>query len=87
MLSAGEPSLFIGESPHWRVPIFCAFPEFHRREKIGELAVDVASGAILLEQSFPSSPREIERHAEVAYDSIAASQMMATIEPRQTRMN
>jgi len=74
MLSAGEPNLFMGESPHWRVPIFCAFPEFNRREKIGELAVDIASGAILLEQSFPSSPREIERHAEVAYDSIATSQ-------------
>jgi len=31
--------------------------------------MDVNNGAILLEQSFPSSPREIERYAEIAYDS------------------
>ena len=73
MLSAGEPTLFIGERPHWRVPVFCAFPEFNRREKIGELAVDVDSGAILLEESYPSSPEEMERHAEAAYHSVAAS--------------
>jgi len=62
MLSAGEPILFLGERPHWKVPVFCAFPEFNRREKIGELA---------LEQSYPSSPQEIERHAETVYHSLA----------------
>ncbi len=72
MLSAGEPILFLGEHPHWKVPVFCAFPEFNRRDKIGELAIDIDSGAILLEQSYPSSPREIERHAQIAYDSLAA---------------
>lgn len=71
MLSAGEPILFLGERPHWKVPVFCAFPEFNRREKIGELAVDVDSGAILLEQSYPSSPQEIDRHAETVYHSLA----------------
>jgi len=45
----------------------------YRREKIGELAVDIDSGAILLEESYPSSPEEMERHAEVAYHSVAAS--------------
>ncbi len=73
MLSAGEPILSLSAQPHWKVPVYCAFPEFKRREKIGELAVDVDSGAILLEQSFPSSPQEIARHAETAYDSLAAS--------------
>lgn len=67
MLSAGEPVLFMGERFYWKVPIFCAFSEFTRREKIGYLAVDVNSGAILLEESHPSSPEEIEHHAESAY--------------------
>lgn len=73
MLSAGEPVLSLGDPPHWKVPIFCAFPEFHRREKIGDLAVDVDSGAILLEESYPSSVEAIDRHAQVAYDTLTAS--------------
>ena len=73
MLSAGEPVLLLGEHPYWDVPVLCSFPEFNRREKIGELAVDVTSGAILLDNSHPSSPQEIERHAETAYHSLAAS--------------
>ena len=73
MLSAGEPVLSLRDRPYWKVPIYCAFPEFMRREKIGELAVDMNDGAILLEYSFPSSPLEIERHAEIAYDSLATS--------------
>ena len=73
MLSAGEPVLFLGERPYWKVPVFCAFPEFNRREKIGELAVDIDSGAILLEQSYPSSSEEIERHAETVYHSLVTS--------------
>ncbi len=77
MLSAGEPILSLSARPYWKVPVYCAFPEFQRREKIGELAVDVNSGAILLEQSFPSSPQEIERHAQIAYDSLTASSASA----------
>jgi hypothetical protein len=73
MLSAGEPILSLRDRPYWKAPIYCAFPEFKRREKIGELAVDINSGAILLEHSFPASPQEIERHAEIAYDSLTAS--------------
>lgn len=73
MLSAGEPILSLSEHPHWKVPVFCAFPEFNRRERIGELAVDVDSGAILLEYSYPASAEEIERHAEIVYRSLAAS--------------
>jgi hypothetical protein len=73
LLSAGEPRLFLGPHPHWKVPMFCAFPEFNRREQIGELAVDVDSGAVLPEYSYPSSPQEIERRAEAVYHSFAAS--------------
>lgn len=73
MLSAGDPVLALGEPPHWKVPIYCAFPEFGRREKIGDLAVDVHSGAVLLEASYPSSAEAIERHAALAYDLIATS--------------
>ncbi len=73
LLSAGEPGLVLGETPYWRVPIFCAFPEFDRREQIGVLAVDVNSGAVLLEHSYPSSPQEIERRAEAIYHSLGAS--------------
>jgi hypothetical protein len=72
LLSAGEPGLVLGETPYWQVPIFCAFPEFGRREQIGVLAVDVNSGAILLEHSYPSTPQEIERRAEAVYHSLAA---------------
>lgn len=70
MLSAGDPVLSLSDQPHWKVPIYCAFPEFKRREKIGELAVDVNSGAILLEHSFPSSPQAIEHHVRIIYDSL-----------------
>jgi alpha-L-arabinofuranosidase len=70
MLSAGDPVLSLSDQPHWKVPIYCAFPEFKRREKIGELALDVNSGAILLEHSFPSSPQAIERHVQIIYDSL-----------------
>jgi hypothetical protein len=48
MLSAGDPVLSLSDQPHWKVPIYCAFPEFKRREKIGELALDVNSGASCL---------------------------------------
>ncbi|MEA3349610.1 MAG: hypothetical protein U9Q82_03205 [Chloroflexota bacterium] len=72
MLSAGEPTLHLSEYPHWKVPIYCAFPEFDCRKRVGDLAVDVNSGAILLEQSYPSSPQEIEHHAEKAYHQLAA---------------
>ncbi len=71
MFSAGEPILFLGTQPHWKVPVFCAFPDFNRREKIGELAVDLNSGAILPELSYPSSPQDMDRHAEIVYDSLA----------------
>lgn len=73
MLSAGEPVLSLRDRPYWKAPIYCAFPEFKRREKIGELAVDMNNGAILLEHSFPSSTQEIERHAEIAYAALGAS--------------
>jgi len=73
MFSAGNPVLFLGEHPHWRVPVFCAFPEFGRRERVGELAVDADRGAILLELSTPSLPQELERYAEIIYHSLATS--------------
>lgn len=73
MLSAGEPTLNLSDHPHWKVPIYCAFPEFGYREKIGELAVDVNNGAILLKHSHPSSPEEIERHAQSAFHQLNAS--------------
>ena len=73
MLSAGEPTLHLSDQPHWKVPIPCAFPEFDHQENLGVLAVDVNSGAILLEHSHPSSPQEIERHAENAYHQLATS--------------
>lgn len=77
MFSAGDPILFLGEPPYWKVPVFCAFPEFNQREKIGELAVDIDSGAILLEQSYPFSPQEMERYAEIAYRSLTTSSTRA----------
>ena len=73
MLSAGDPILALGEHPYWKVPIYCAFPEFGRREKIGDLAVDVDSGAIMLEESYPSSAEAIERYAQITYDTLSAS--------------
>ncbi|HRI56687.1 MAG TPA: hypothetical protein PK170_06290 [Anaerolineae bacterium] len=73
MLSAGDPVLALGDPPRWKVPIYCAFPEFGRREKIGDLAVNVDSGAIVLEESYPSSAEAIERHAQLAYDTLTAS--------------
>jgi len=73
LLSAGEPVLLLGEQPYWKVPVFCAYPEFKRREKVAELAVDMNSGAILLDHSDPSSPQEIEQRAEAAHHSITTS--------------
>jgi len=73
MCSAGEPTLFLGEQPYWKVPVYCAFPDLNQREKIGELAVDVHNGAILLAESHPSSAEEFERHVENAHDQLASS--------------
>lgn len=73
MLSAGDPVLSLSEHPYWKVPVFCAFPDFKRREKIGDLAVDVDSGAILLEYSYPNSAEDIERYVETIYHSLETS--------------
>lgn len=67
MLSADDPTLVLGERPYWQVPVFCAFPEFGRREKIADLAVGAEDGAVLMEYSSPSSAKEMDRRAQVIY--------------------
>ncbi len=73
MLSAGDALLSLSEQPCWLLPIFCAFPDLNHREKIGDLAVDINSGAILLEQSNPTSPQAIENHVEQIYHNLTTS--------------
>lgn len=73
MLSSDEPTLLLGDRAYWKVPVYCAFPEFKRREHLGDLIMDVETGAILLEKSSFTSAAEIEARADAIYHSLATS--------------
>ena len=69
LVSAGEPKLSITEGRlRWVVPVFYTIPK-HSSTQVGELAMDVNIGEIILSESNPSSMNEIENHVEALYQS------------------
>ncbi|MDE3090402.1 MAG: hypothetical protein KGJ80_13555, partial [Chloroflexota bacterium] len=71
-LSAGEPTLLQNGGAFWKVPIWCAFPDLHRRDYLGDLVVDAESGAIVLEKSAFTSSSDIEARADAIYHSLTS---------------
>lgn len=72
MLSVDEPStLLMDNGAFWKVPVFCAFPEFKRREYLGDLAVNAESGEIDFSKSTFVSSADIEARADAVYHSLA----------------
>jgi len=67
LVSAGEPSLLInGDRLRWKVPVRCALPS-KGMASVGEVAVDVNTGEILLEESTPSVLEALQNAVERAY--------------------
>jgi hypothetical protein len=73
MLSADEPTLLVNDGAHWKIPVFCAYPEFKRREHLGDLIMDTNSGEIDFSRSSFASAADIEARASVIYHSLAPS--------------
>ncbi len=73
MLSGGEPTLLLGTVTCWKVPVFCAYPEFERRELLGDLAVNAETGEIDLDRSSFSSATAIGERADALHHTFAAS--------------
>ncbi len=73
MVSADEPTLFVNGGVFWRIPVFCAYPEFKRRGHLGDLIMSAESGEIDLSKSSFASAADIEARANAIYHSIAAS--------------
>ena len=71
MLSADEPTLLVNDNVYWKVPIFCAYPEFKRREILGDLMMNAETGEIDLSKSSFASADDIAQHAEAIYHSLA----------------
>jgi hypothetical protein len=72
MLSAGEPTLLLAGGAYWKIPVWCAYPEFKRREHLGDLIMDTDSGEIDLGRSSFASAAAIEARADAIYHSLAA---------------
>lgn len=73
MVSAGEPKLSIlADQLRWTVPIFYTIPK-HSSTQVGELAMNVNSGEIVLSESKPTSISEIEDHVHALYQSATSS--------------
>ena len=69
LVSAGEPTLLIAEDRlRWKVPICCAVPHKGMRA-IGDIAVDVNTGEVLLSESAPSDLDLLRNAVESAYAS------------------
>ena len=60
-MHAGEPSLVVGESIVWRVPVILSLPPTGDRGEIGTLDVDIQSGQIYHSRTLLA---EMERRAD-----------------------
>ena len=65
MISPGQPVLLLTAGTiRWKVPALYGLPGKGLLGQVGDLAIDVESGEILLHESSPSSVEEMERRAE-----------------------
>jgi hypothetical protein len=78
LVSAGDPGLQIsGSNLCWKVPIRCAVPKTGM-QTVGDLAVDVDTGEILLSASTPSDFDILHHVVDLAY----ASSERSALSPR-----
>ena len=71
MVTADEPTLLVNEEVYWKVPIACAYPEFKRREVLGDLIMNAETGEIDLAKSTFASADDIAQRADAIYHSFA----------------
>ena len=70
-LHAGSPELVIGPELRWRVPVMFALPKHGELGQVGELWVDVDTGAVSL--SRVNAIEEITDYAETLYRRATSS--------------
>jgi hypothetical protein len=64
MLWAGEPKLAVAENKlRWVIPIMYTIPK-HITRQVGDLAMDVDTGEIILRESNPSTIAEIDQYVQ-----------------------
>jgi len=64
MLWAGEPKLAVAaDELRWVIPIMYTIPR-HIFKQIGQLAMDVNTGEIILRESNPSTIKEIDQYVQ-----------------------
>jgi hypothetical protein len=51
LVTAGEPTLLIGDELRWGVPVIYSLPGKSQLGQVGKLAVDMEVGEIIMEES------------------------------------
>lgn len=70
MLWAGEPKLAVTKNNlRWVIPIMYTIPK-RITKQVGELAMDVNTGEILLRESNPSTTEEIEQYVQHIFQTV-----------------
>ena len=73
LLWAAEPKLAVtGENLRWMIPVMYTIPR-HISKQVGELAMEVNTGEIILRESIPSKLNEIEEHVQHLYQTTSPS--------------
>lgn len=77
-LWAAEPKLSVAEkNMRWIIPVMYTIPK-HITKQVGNLAMDVNTGEIILRESNPSTIQEIEEHVHYIYQSTSKSALLST---------
>jgi len=73
LLWAAEPKLSVTErNLRWMIPVMYTIPT-HISKQVGELAMDVNTGEIILRESTPTTTKEIEEHVQQIYQTTSQS--------------
>jgi len=73
LLWADEPKLsIIDQRILWKIPVMYTIPR-HAVKQVAELAMDVNTGEIILNESTPANIEEIEDHVEHIYQTYLKS--------------
>ncbi|MDZ7342227.1 MAG: hypothetical protein ONB27_12795 [candidate division KSB1 bacterium] len=69
MLWAGDPKLAVAENKlRWLIPIMYTVPK-HIVKQVGNLAMDVDTGEIILRESNPSTIAEIDQYVQHIFET------------------
>ena len=73
LLWADEPKLsIVDQRVLWKIPVMYTIPK-HTIKQVAELAMDVNTGEIILNESTPENIEEIEDHVEHIYQTYLKS--------------